>query len=629
MNDNNDYSPVIQELATQRQTGTAPGLPSQAQQRQCDLDRISATVNEQPLTAESLAAMTPDERDNAEKTHRWAMEDLASKAKYAQSTAERKGFIDALDAKHRDYVALFGNRTMAFADGGKVADADALMAQMRAKYGLGPSAASTPAPQPPQPAPPASASPKPAGSLVEQTGNLIRGRAAQIDKASGYQRGGKIKGPGTATSDSIPAKVKQTGEDILVSNGERILSAKQDQLLHRIAMERGFESVDAMLEHGTGEPVGPTIKAGKKAAASGLSPEEEFGQANGSNLAPLNGQTTKQGSYPSKLEQALTGAPVVPAATTLERNADLGPSVVSKAIQADFADRRGAPPLLGNEGRSVPSAIPLAGGHPVSVPASRAAVPALSPIVAPQVSRLTTQDVVPNGFTDRGAGIVGSRSANGQLNVMNVGTENFSNRNSPIVDGSASALIDQKNSTYNPQRQLENMQRSRLTGYLTTGENIDPAVQQQAREGLKAMDAATATGAKADLETAQAGQAKAITAQAQQVEEMRAKLLDPNTPADERTQLLQTLQAIGGHGQRTAPYQVHDTEEPIDASKPFLGNVKTPRLFDPNRGTLTAFDQGQSQGGDALSQAKTAIARGANKAAVNARLKALGLPEIK
>lgn len=480
-------------------------------------------------------------------------------------------------------------------------DADALLKQMQAKYNLAPSTASPGSNQPdPQPAPPADTSPKPAGSLIQQAGNLFKGRAAQIDKADEiltdpppnmtlragvvpgtfgnpasdyelkkdpfnelspsnrpqntrvrFKRGGKIKGPGTTTSDSIPAKVKQTGEDILVSNGERILSAKQDQLLHRIAMERGFDSVDAMLEHGTGEPVGPTIKAGKKAAASGLSPEEEFGQANGSNLAPLNGQTTKGGYYPSPLEKALTGQQVVPAATTLERNADLGPSVVSKAIQADFADRRGVLPAASysNEGRSGPSALPLAAapqGTPRPPPAGVAptANDAPSPILG--ASQATAKDLAPGSFADRGAGIVANRAANGQLNVTNVGTEGFSNRNSPIVDGSASALIDQKNSTYNPQRQLENMQRSRLMGTLATSENIDPAARQQAREGLKAMDAASAVGAKADLEAAQAGQVKATTAQVQQMEEMRAKLLDPNTPAAERANIIEALHALRG-----------------------------------------------------------------------------------
>ena len=93
-----------------------------------------------------------------------------------------------------------------------------------------------------------------------------------------YASGGKvktIKGPGTSTSDSIPAKVKETGEPILVSNGERILSKKQDKLLEKIAKMLGYETTDDLLASGTGRPVGPTMKDGKKAAALGWNNDVE------------------------------------------------------------------------------------------------------------------------------------------------------------------------------------------------------------------------------------------------------------------------------------------------------------------------------------------------------------------
>ena len=99
--------------------------------------------------------------------------------------------------------------------------------------------------------------------------NLIKDRKAQIDAAVGYANGGKIKGPGTPTSDSIQAKVKETGEPIAVSTGERIVSKDQDALLQKIAAGIGYDSLDAMLEAGTGKPVGPTIKGGMKHAYNG------------------------------------------------------------------------------------------------------------------------------------------------------------------------------------------------------------------------------------------------------------------------------------------------------------------------------------------------------------------------
>lgn len=152
------------------------------------------------------------------------------------------------------------------------------MADMDAKYGTGkakPESQPQPAPQPaPQPDPQPDPQPQQRG-LIDNAMNLFGSRGKQIDKASGYRDGGKIQGPGTARSDSIDATVRETGEPIKVSNGERIVSAAQENVLQGIARGLGFDGLDALLEHGTGRPVGPTIKGGKRAAADGMSPEEK------------------------------------------------------------------------------------------------------------------------------------------------------------------------------------------------------------------------------------------------------------------------------------------------------------------------------------------------------------------
>lgn len=161
-----------------------------------------------------------------------------------------------------------------FAGGGTVAETpEQLMARMAAKYGASPSPEVAPQPQA-RPAPPVSAPP----STPQGIGGIIgtiRGRKEQIEKAiSGYANGGKIKGPGSPTSDSIPAQVQQTGEPIAVSTDERILSKAQDAALEQLAAAQGFESLDAMLEAMTGQPVGPTISAEGKKAATGMPPEQ-------------------------------------------------------------------------------------------------------------------------------------------------------------------------------------------------------------------------------------------------------------------------------------------------------------------------------------------------------------------
>ena len=156
-----------------------------------------------------------------------------------------------------------------FADGGKI-DADELMRQMTAKYGAPSAGPAQAAPaQQPAPQPKAQARPEQQG-LTPGIIGILKGRKEAIDKAAGYANGGKISGPGTPTSDSIPAIVRETGEGIRVSNGERIVSKEHDAYLESLAKAAGFESLDAMLEDGTGKPVGPTIKAGKRAAADGM-----------------------------------------------------------------------------------------------------------------------------------------------------------------------------------------------------------------------------------------------------------------------------------------------------------------------------------------------------------------------
>ena len=164
-----------------------------------------------------------------------------------------------------------------FSGGGTVAETpEQLMARMAAKYGAPkatPESPQSPPPSQPPAQPPVNPPPKPQG--IGGVIGIIQGRKEQLDKAiNGYANGGKIKGPGSPTSDSIPAQVQQTGEPIAVSTDERILSKAQDAALEQLAMAQGFESLDAMLEAMTGQPVGPTISAEGKKAATGMPPEQ-------------------------------------------------------------------------------------------------------------------------------------------------------------------------------------------------------------------------------------------------------------------------------------------------------------------------------------------------------------------
>lgn len=163
-----------------------------------------------------------------------------------------------------------------FADGGVVGSDGMTDAQREKKnaalrsLGMSNSTAPEPAPQPV--AQPVQQQQPQSRGLIGDAMNLIGNRGKQIDKAAGYANGGLIRGIGSPTSDSIDGRVEETGEPIKVSTGERIVSAAQDKLLQRLAKAMGYQSVDAFFEAGTGKPVGPTIKGGKRAAADGSAP---------------------------------------------------------------------------------------------------------------------------------------------------------------------------------------------------------------------------------------------------------------------------------------------------------------------------------------------------------------------
>lgn len=642
-------------------------------QRQADINRIAESGG-------GFNQLTdPTEQENAAKTQRWAADDLISKTSSAGTRTEREAYGNALDRMVAKSPTSFspdvfeeamrkaGDRTsrrefgqamsLAFADGGKI-DPEELMRQMAAKYGT-PAAGPVKQAPAPQPAPQPAVQQQQPGSLLTGATNALRGRAAQIERATAgyaqggvpgrspiveehasartnrqakaaaeaYAQGGKIQGPGSATSDSIPAQVRETGENILVSDGERIVSAKQEILLQRIAQMLGFESVDAMLEAGTGIPVGPTLKHGKRAAATG----GQFGNEEAeTSLAPMNGQATRAGNYPSKLEQALTGAQVTPAAQNMARG-DVGPSKMQQSVAADVARVRGPeqPAPYG----SVPSPITEASKHPVSVPANRAAGAMLlgaEPIDNTPAMPLRTTDIANGGYLDRGAGVLAQRGKTGQLNITNTDTGNLTDPRKGSMDDSASALRDQQsnNPYWTPAAQLERMQRRRLESDASDSSITDPRVKADAIRGLAAMNAGQQVEAQAGLQSAQTDQARATTEQMKTIEAMRGKLLDPNTPPAEQKRMLETLLAINGKTEKPANLQAIDVEEPIDPAQPLLGNRKVPYVFDPRTGQSRPMMQ-QQQSTDPMTQARAAIARGADPKAVNARLRQLGLPEVK
>lgn len=281
-------------------------------------------------------------------------------------------------------MPILPDQPMAFADGGHIADggitrqetADELMARMTAKYGA-PAAGSAQ-----QPAPVVQPQPKPAPTQSTGSGQgilgILRGRKEVIDKAAGFANGGRISGPGTPTSDSIPAKVRETGEGILVSNSERIVSADQEKALQHVAQAQGFESVDSMLEQLTGKPVGPTIKSAQRAAADGLSPETDPDTDGRRQYSATMGDsfTNRGGSF------APSGPSNGPESTALTPPAKgiLAPSNIGTAPDLTFGNRERVAKVLGavdqgSDAVGKPEVKQPSGEHGVSKNGGIAAMP--------------------------------------------------------------------------------------------------------------------------------------------------------------------------------------------------------------------------------------------------------------
>lgn len=214
-------------------------------------------MQQKEINPQSLLGMTPDERDNAEKTKRWGLQDVARQAKYSDDLGERRGLFQALTQGAGDYNKLF-NKPLELADGGVLEKEtpDQLMARMTAKYGApaaGPQPVA-PTPQPAAPAPqpaPVAPPPKPAGFF----GGLRQALdPARRERAAGLAEGGIVRGKGGPTDDAVPMTV--AGKDVNLSNTEAVLPAKTVEALG------GPAAVEKLIEQTNGKP---PVKTGLRA----------------------------------------------------------------------------------------------------------------------------------------------------------------------------------------------------------------------------------------------------------------------------------------------------------------------------------------------------------------------------
>lgn len=192
--------------------------------KKCGLKRAYAQGGVLPDQMQNIGSDNPI---NAEREARWRMDDVESKMKYAADPNQQKALGGLWNSMNKDYTARFaGDRTL----------------------------------------------PPPPGALAAQQEEASV--LGAFNKMMGFRQGGTvgvdqrgfIEGPGGV--DNVPARIDETGEEIRVGAGERIVNKKQNAALEALAAQAGM-SLDEYLEASTQEPVGPTMKNGLRAAQNG------------------------------------------------------------------------------------------------------------------------------------------------------------------------------------------------------------------------------------------------------------------------------------------------------------------------------------------------------------------------
>lgn len=92
----------------------------------------------------------------------------------------------------------------------------------------------------------------------------------QSGKAEGEasKDGGRVQGPGDGMDDRVPAKIKETGEDVLLADSEYVVPADVVSHLGNGSSEAGAKALDSMLDRVR------EARTGKKEQAPAINPKE-------------------------------------------------------------------------------------------------------------------------------------------------------------------------------------------------------------------------------------------------------------------------------------------------------------------------------------------------------------------
>lgn len=560
-------------------------------------------------------------------------------------------------------------RVACMAEGGIVQNEtpEQLMARMAAKYKI---AAPMQQPAPQQ----QTAAQAPEQKTPQGIVGLLKGRNKALDRAANYAQGGivarafQFKGKGGPTDDEIPVKV--AGQNINVSNGEKavVLPVKTAQ------NPQAVTAIEDIIEQTNGKP---TSRDGSNFANGGFTILDDFKSDAtkkaelakiGEDAANKIDQATysAQGAAPSVAAQPTAGQVATkpiqqpgvtksapPAASVSEQNPVAGGLSLSKMPKGSVApnvyDETGNKTAGGDiSGQKLYTNVGGTQGMS-AMDAPLANVPGSSPI-----------PTIPGMSLSQRAGNPNLGTAADNLRQL----ENIQNANASMTPQGGAAFLADPNEAANAEKTAR-WRQDDLIGALKqsgnkhgksalgqalaaeiNGQNslaAETLRQQTARDAqsLNANNAAVTQG----LTRRAQDQAAARDAERNRIDELRLagnpldnidkqigigqkarlsalqdQVVNGKTDAEKQA-AIKSLNSLSGR--QEAKYKALTAGGGTDE----LGKKLPERVVVVDENTGRFINEGAPQAGDMLAEAKAAIAKGADRAAVNARLKQAGIKE--
>jgi hypothetical protein len=294
-----------------------------------------------------------------------------------------------------------------------------------------------------------------------------------------------------------------------------------------------------MLEAGTGTPVGPTVKGGKRAAETGMSPEEKAWRLSTGNIA---------GPYAPDFGKNVGNAiaSVLPAESPLAQ----GLKSDTKAVETPTPDQKltlpGAPQMSPDPNNAVPRLLAAATeSYPQNTPANYTAEPVQKPVIT------AGMDSKQNYGTGHGA------EANAVLERANKARAGLIESMIAANGGNGVAILPDRTNEANMQMDLNKLSPEERVKYQLAQQVSDNTQRGQDLTHQAEMDrnrSYQVAHSKDPLDQQIKGlQAKDM----EQMTALRGKVLDQNAPKEDRDAAAAALRALSGKTEAPEQFDGH------------------------------------------------------------------------